>query len=53
MELAINSLPYSNIGCSPFFLNYGYPPTLLVELLKGDEDVKVEAVANFVSRIQS
>ena len=34
------------------FLNYGYHPVVPVELLKGDEDVKIEAVENFVDRVQ-
>ena len=53
LDAAINYLPYSNIGYRSFLLNYDYPPTLLVEFLKGDENVKVEAIASFVSRIQS
>ena len=52
VEMTINSLPNSSTGYSPFFLNYGYHPVLPVELLKGDEEVKIEAVDNFVSRIQ-
>ena len=50
--MTINSLPNSSTGYSPFFLNYGYHPVLPIELLKGDEEVKIEAVDNFVSRIQ-
>ena len=52
VEMTINSLPNSSTGYSPFFLNYGYHPVLPVELLKGDEEVKIEAVDNFVSRLQ-
>ena len=52
VEMTINSLPNSSTGYSPFFLNYGYHPVLPVELLKGDEEVKTEAVDNFVKRIQ-
>ena len=45
--MTINSLPNSSTGYSPFYLNYGYHPVLPVELLKGDEEVKIEAVDNF------
>ena len=52
IEMTINSLPNSSTGYSPFYLNYGYHPVLPVELLKGDESVQVEAVENFVERVQ-
>ena len=52
VEMTINSLPNSSTGYSPFFLNYGYHPVLPIELLKGDEEVKIEATDNFFSRIQ-
>ena len=52
IEMTINSLPNSSTGYSPFYLNYGYHPVLPVELLKGDENVQVEAVENFVERVQ-
>ena len=52
MNYTMNSLPYSNIKSIPFFLNQYYPPTLLVKLLKGDEGVKMEVIASFISRIQ-
>ena len=52
IELTINSLPNSSTGYSPFFLNYGYHPTVPIELLKGDEEIKNEAVDNFVIRVQ-
>ena len=53
VEMTINSLPNSSTGYSPFFLNYGYHPVMPVELLKGDEGVQVEAVENFVERVQN
>ena len=53
IEMTINALPNSSTGYSPFFLNYGYHPTMPVDLLKGDENVKLEAVNNFVERIRS
>ena len=52
IELTINSLPNSSTGYSAFYLNYGYYPTIPIELLKGDEEVKNEAVDNFVVRVQ-
>ena len=52
IELTINSLPNSSTGYSPFYLNYGYHPTVPIELLKGDEEVKNEAIDNFVVRVQ-
>ena len=53
VEMTTNSLPNSSTGYSPFYLNYGYHPVLPVEMLKGDEEVKIEeAVENFVSRVQ-
>ena len=53
VEMTINSLPNSSTGYSPFFLNYGYHPVMPVELLKGDEEVQIEAVENFVDRVQN
>ena len=53
VEMTINSLPNSSTGYSPFFLNYGYHPVMPVELLKGDEEVQIEAVENFVERVQN
>ena len=50
VEMTINSLPNSSTGYSPFY--YGYHPVLPVELLKGDEEVKIESVDNFVNRVQ-
>ena len=53
VEMTINSLPNSSTGYSPFYLNYGYHPTVPIELLKGDEETKLEAVDSFVSRVQN
>ena len=52
VELTINSLPNSSTGYSLFFLNYGFHPTVPVELLKGDEEVSNESVNSFVSRVR-
>ena len=53
MELVVNLLPNSSIGCSPFYLNYEYEPVMPVQLLKGDELTKTESVAAFVQRLSS
>ena len=52
VEMTINSYPNSSIGYSPVFLNHGHHPIAPVELLKGDEEIKIEVVENFVSRVQ-
>ena len=52
VKMTINSLPNSSARYSPFLLNYRYHPVLPIELLKGDEEVKIETIDNFVSRIQ-
>ena len=46
VEMTINSYPNSSTRYSPFFVNYGYHPIAPVELLKGAEDIKIEAVEN-------
>ena len=51
IELAINSLPNRSTGYSSFFWNYGFHPTVPVELIKGNEDIKQETIANFVGRM--
>ena len=53
VELVVNSLPNSSTGFSPFYLNYGYEPITPVELLRGDELAKTEAVEAFVRRVSS
>ena len=45
VEFAINSLPNRSTGYRPFYLNYGYHPVVPSELLKGDEDIRNEAVS--------
>ena len=51
LELAINSLPNRSTGYSPFFLNYGFHPTVPAELIKGNEEIRQETIANFVGRM--
>ena len=50
-ELAINSLLNCNTRYFSFFLNYGFHPFMPVELIKGNEEIKQETIANFVGRI--
>ena len=52
VEFAINSLPNRSTGFSPFYLNYGYHPVVPSELLKGDENVRNEAVSHFTNRLR-
>ena len=51
IELAIDSLPNHSTGYSPFFLNYGFHPTVPKELINGNEEIRQETIANFVGRI--
>ena len=44
VELVVNSLPNSSTGFSPFYLNYGYEPVTPIELLRGNELDKTEAM---------
>ena len=53
VELVVNLLPNSSIGFSSFYLNYGYGPVTLIELPRGDELAKTEAVEAFVRRVWS
>ena len=53
MELVINSLPNQSTGFSQFYLNYGSEPVILIQLLKGDEEIKTESIGSFVSRVKS
>lgn len=51
VELPINSLPNRSTGFSPFYLNYGFYPVLLVELLRGHEVANLESVNFFIERM--
>ena len=53
VELVINSFPNQSTGFSTFFLNYGYEPVTLIQLLKGDESASTENVASFVRMVTS
>ena len=51
IELAINSLPSRSTGYSPFYLNYGFHLTMPADLIKGNEEIRQETIANFVGRM--
>ena len=53
IEMMINPLPNESTGDSPFSLNYGHEPVTLIELLRGNEDIKTESVASFIQRVIS
>ena len=49
---AINSTPNRSTGYSEFFFNYGYTPVTPIQLLDKRSTSKVEAVTEFVSRME-
>ena len=49
-ELAINSLPNRSIGYSPFF-SIVVSITMPIELVKGNEEIRQETIANYVGRM--
>ena len=51
IELAINFLPNHSTGYSPFFLNYGFQPTVPAEWIKGNEEIRQETIANFIGHM--
>ena len=51
IELPINSLPNRSTGYSSFYLNYGFHPTVPAELIKGNEEIMQETIANSVCRM--
>lgn len=53
IKLTINALAKSSTAYSPFSFNYGYHPTVPIELIKGYEEMRIGAVDNFVKRVQS
>ena len=53
VELVINSLPNQSTGVSPFFLNYGHKPVTPIQLMRGNEEIKIENIGSFVKRITS
>ena len=50
IELAINSLPNHSIGYSPFFQLW-FSSTMPIELIKGNEEIRQETIANYVDRM--
>ena len=52
VEFAINNTPNRTTGYSAFYLNYGYHPLHTLQLLHAPEDMNIEAVTQFTSRMQ-
>ena len=52
VELAINSTPNKNTGYSPFYLNYGYHPTVPSDLIDGNETAQNEFLNEFIKRME-
>ena len=42
VELAINSLPNNSTGFSPFHLNYGHETILPIQVIKGNEETRID-----------
>ena len=51
VELAINSMPNKITGYSPFYLNYGYHPTVPSDLIDCSEATQNEFLSDFVKRM--
>ena len=51
--MVINSLLNQSTGFSPFFLNCGHEPVTPIQLLRGNEEAKIESVASFIRRVAS
>ena len=51
--MVINSLPNENTGLIPFFLNHGHELVTLIQMMKGNEEIKIKSVASFARRITS
>ena len=51
VELAINSMPNKSSGCSLFYLNYEYHPTVPSDLIYGSETTQNEFLSDFVKRM--
>ena len=51
IELTINSLPNRSTRYSPFYLNYGFHPIVPTELIKGNEEIRQQIIANFFGRM--
>lgn len=53
IRITINSLQNSSVSCSPFHLVHGYYLSMPIKLIKGDGELKIKAVSNFVEWVQS
>ena len=52
VEFAINNMPNRTTGYTAFFLNYGYHPLSLEQMLSTIEETSNEAIHQFLSRLQ-
>ena len=51
-EFVVNNSPVQSIGYTSFFLNYGYHPCTLVDVLRDSEESTIENVNQFTLRMQ-
>ena len=52
IEFVINNSPTTANGYTPFFLNYGFHPCTLVDLIQDHDPTMLEGVNQFVDRIK-
>ena len=52
VEFVINSSASPSTGYTPFYLNYGYEPTTLLDLIKDADQTNLEGVSVFVNRMK-
>ena len=53
VDLVINLLPNKSTGFSPFYLNYRHEPILPIQLLRGNEEIRMESMGSFIWRVTS
>ena len=53
LELVINSLLNKSTNFNPFYLNYENQPILPIQLIKGNEEIRIESIGSFVQRVSS
>ena len=52
IEFAVNSTPNRTTGYTVFYLNYGFHPLYPLQLLDSPNQINVESVVRFTSRLQ-
>ena len=50
IEMCLNNSPLYGTSYSPYYLNVGYHPTMVNDVLKWKDREKVEGVSDFVAR---